>query len=76
MKLLAHSSEVIKQLKKLNTDCNMTAGFEAILLVAVGTRVMLCRNIDTSQGLVSGALSTVISIKTHHISVHMSDVYT
>jgi len=34
-------------LKKLNKDSNLNAGLEAELVVTVGTRVMLRRNIDT-----------------------------
>ena len=56
-------------LKKLNSDCNMTAGLEAVLQVAVGARVMLRRNIDTTTGLVNGAVGTVLSIKAHSIVV-------
>ena len=56
-------------MEKLNTDCNRTAGLEAVLKVAVGARVMLRRNIDTSSGLVNGAVGTVIEIKAHHITV-------
>ena len=72
------SKKAAEELKKLNSDCNMTAGLEAVLQIAVGARVMLRRNVDTSKGLVNGALGTIISIKAHHISVHfdnMSDVY-
>ena len=47
------------ELEKLNKDCNMTAGLEAELKLAVGVRVMQRRNLDTSQGLVNGALGTV-----------------
>ena len=54
---------------KMNTDCNLTAGLEAILQVAVGARVMLCRNIDTSIGLVNGVLGTVVSIKARLILI-------
>ena len=50
------------ELEKLNKDCNMTAGLEAELKLAVGVRVMLRRNLDTSQGLVNGALGTVSAI--------------
>ena len=56
-------------LKKMNSDCNLTAGLEAVLQVAVGARVMLHRNIDISSGLVNGAVGTVIAIKAHHITV-------
>ena len=72
------TKKAAEELQKLNSDCNLTAGLEAVLRVAVGARVMLHRNIDTSQGLVNGAIGTVISIKAHHISVHfdnMSHVY-
>jgi len=34
-----------------NKDCNLTAGLEAKLTLAVGARVMLCRNIDTKMAL-------------------------
>ena len=33
-----------EELKRLNKDCNITAGLEAVLHIAVGARVMLCRN--------------------------------
>ena len=72
------TKKAAEEMQKLNSDCNLTAGLEAVLRVAVGARVMLRRNIDTSQGLVNGAIGTVISIKAHHISVHfdnMSHVY-
>ena len=52
----------IEQLEKLNNNCNRTAGLEAKLLLGVGARVMLQRNIDTKTGLVNGAFGTVLSI--------------
>ena len=63
------SKKATQAMEKLNNDCNLTAGLDAVLKVAVGARVMLRRNIDTGSGLVSGALGTVISIKAHHITV-------
>jgi len=36
-------------LKKLNKECNLTTGLEAELAIAVGARVMLCRNIDKKR---------------------------
>ena len=59
-------------MEKINADCNLnlTAGpLEAVLEVVVDTCVMLCRNISTSSGPVNEAVSTVIVIKTHHITV-------
>ena len=49
-------------LEKLNSDSNMTAGLEAKLRLAVGARVVLRRNTDTSAGLVNGAIGTVRAI--------------
>ena len=63
------SEKAKESLKKLNSDCNLTAGLEAVLQVAVGARVMLRRNINVSTGLMNGAVGTVITIKAHHITV-------
>lgn len=57
------------ELEKLNKDCNMTAGLEAELKLVVGVRVMLRRNIKTSEGLVNGALGTVTAISKNCIHV-------
>ena len=54
------SKKAAEQLVKLNNDCNMTAGLEAKLVFAISARVMLRRNIDTSIGLVNGAIGTVL----------------
>ncbi len=62
-------------LQKLNADCNNTAGLEAKLLLAVGARVMLRRNIDTKTGLVNGAIGTVLAIADGHISVHFDHLH-
>ena len=72
------SKKAAEQLEKLNNDCNLTAGLEAKLTLAVGARVMLRRNIDTNAGLVNGAIGTVLSIRSDHVSVqfdHISEPY-
>ena len=63
------SKKAADQLSRLNKDCNMTAGLEAVLRLAVGARVMLRRNIDTERGLVNGALGTVISVSAQCVKV-------
>ena len=68
------TKKVIEHLDKLNTDCNMTAGLEAKLSLAVGARVMLRRNINTKVGLVNGAIGTVLSIGQQYVTVNFDDV--
>ena len=66
------------QLEKLDNDCNRTSGLEAKLSLAVGARVMLCRNINTKRGLTNGVLGTVLSIASNHVTVqfdHVSEPY-
>ena len=72
------NEKAAKHLDKLNNDCNLTAGLEAKLLLAVGARVMLRRNIDTNAGLVNGAIGTVLSLRADHVTVqfdHISEPY-
>ena len=68
--------KVVEHLEKLNTDCNMTAGLEAKLCLAVGARVMLRRNLDTKAGLVNGAIGTVLSVVPSHVTVKFDHVST
>ena len=70
------SKKAQKQLEKLNNDSNLTAGLEAELILAVGARVMLRRNIDTKRGLVNGAIGTVTFISSQKLIVkfdHMDE---
>ena len=52
------SKKATEEMKRLNSDCNLTAGLEAVLQVAIGAHAMLCRNIDISKGLVNGAFGS------------------
>ena len=60
----------MSELERLNKGCNLTAGLEAVLCIAMGARVMLRRNIDTKGGLVNGAIGTVISIGANCVTVN------
>ena len=63
-----------KVIEHLDADCNMTAGLEAKLSLAVGARVLLRRNIDTKAGLVNGAIGTVLSVAAQHVTVQFDNV--
>ena len=69
------SKKAAESLEKLNKDCNMTAGLEAKLSLAVGARVMLRRNIDTKAGLVNGALGTLLSITLTSVTVQFDHIH-
>ena len=68
------TKKAIEHLDKMNNDCNMTAGLEAKLSLAVGARVMLRRNIDTKSGLVNGAIGTVLKITVNHVNVQFDHI--
>ena len=63
------SKKEAEKLEKLNQDSNLTTGLEAVLYLAVGVRVMLCRNIDITNGLVNGACGTVNAVGKKAVTV-------
>ena len=72
------NKKAVSALSKANKNCNMTAGLETKLTLAVGARVMLRRNIDTKNGLVNGSIGYVTAIKSNSITVkfdHIADPY-
>lgn len=72
------SKKAANALSKANKDCNLTAGLEAKLTIAVGARVMLHRNIDTKIGLVNGSIGFVTAITSNSITVkfdHIAEPY-
>ena len=68
------SKRSAEQLNKLNKDCNLTAGLEAELVIAIGARVMLRRNLDIKKGLVNGAVGTVLNITLQHVIVKFDHI--
>jgi len=56
-------SKVSKMLLKYGDDSTNTAGSEKELIIKIGCKVMLCRNIDITLGSVNGAIGTVRSVK-------------
>ena len=72
------SKKTAEQLQKLNKDCNMTAGLEANLKIALSARVMLGHDIDTKVGLVNSAIGTVCAVSATCVTVkfdHGSSLY-
>ena len=49
---------IMMGMSMLSNDCNMSAGVEVELKLAIVVRVMLRRNLDTTQRLLNGVLGT------------------
>ena len=58
----------------MNQDSNLTAGLEVALHLAVGARVMLRRNLSTEEGLVNGALGTVLDISSRYVTIKFDKI--
>ena len=52
-------------LTKLSDKRSETGGLHSVLKIAVGARVMLTANVDVSDGLVNGAIGTIVHIVTN-----------
>ena len=55
--------KVSKKLIKYSNDSTLTASLEKVIVIKVGCKIMLRRNIDVSNGLVNGAIGTISSVK-------------
>ena len=56
-------SKVNKMLVSYGDDSTNTAGLEKEIVIKLGCKIMLRRNIDITLGLVNGAIGTVRSVK-------------
>ena len=55
--------KVSKKLEKCSDDSTVTAGLETVIVIKLGCKIMLRRNIDVTLGLVNGSIGTVCSVK-------------
>ena len=68
------NKKTAEHLEKLNKDMNNTAGLEALLKLAIGARVMLRCNVKVEEGLVNGALGTVLAIAATRITIKFDKI--
>ena len=55
--------KVSKILQKCSDDSTVTAGLEDVIVIKIGCKIMLRRNIDVTLGLVNGSIGIVSSVK-------------
>ena len=55
--------KVSKKLTKCSDDSTLTAGLEKVIIIKIGCKIMLRRNMDIQKGLVNGAIGTICSVK-------------
>ena len=55
--------KVSKKLEKCGDDSTVTAGLENVIVIKIGCKIMLRRNIDVTLGLVNGSIGIVCSVK-------------
>ena len=55
--------KVKQRLAKFSEDSTQTAGLENVIVIKIGCKVMLRRNIDITMGLVNGAIGTIHSVQ-------------
>ena len=55
-------TKVLKILKADDENSNHTAGLARIIIVRIGARGMIKRNIDVTIGLVNGSIGTIVSV--------------
>ena len=63
-----------KKLESLDADLNNTGGLEGNLKLTVGAGVKLCCNAKVEEGLVNGALGTVLAIAATQITVKFDKI--
>ena len=56
-----NAEEAVKQLDRLD-DARHTGGLEKVLVLTIGARVMLRKNLDVTNKLVNGSMGTLVEV--------------